>query len=275
MGDFRLSDANVGQFSAGVAASSVQQPVTSGAVDTKGSWTVLVADVGEPITEILLYMGELISVSAAATGLLLDVGIAPVGAGAGTETVLVADLLFSMQAGHACVRLPIMVPRGYRISVRTASSTASKVTRWGITTISGGMYGQDGAQAATTLGAVTTGSTGFVMTAPGSTNTKAAWSVLSASTARFARWLTLCLGGPATTAATAALSLVDIGYGGAGAEAVLLGDIPFDLNSSEQARSAPITVPCNIPAGSRLVARYQATSTATAARPTLTAVLYS
>jgi len=275
MGDFALLDAVVGDCSPGDAAASRQTLVTGSAtIDTKGSWAVVVASTGEPVDGFLLCFAANIDTSAAQRGCLVDVGIAPVGGAAGTESVIVADMLYAQHTGFTNAWIPRQVPKGYRISVRLAGSTASQAARIGIITVAGGMAGLDGAMSSVTYGAVAAGSTGAVLTTATVVNTKSVWTVLSASMSHAARWISVFAGGPATATNTAAFALIDVGYGAAGLEVPYLRDLPMDISLTEQSRFCPVTVPFSAPAGTRLVARYQATSIAVTAKPALTVVTY-
>jgi hypothetical protein len=97
----------------------------------------------------------------------------------------------------------------------------------------------------------------LLLTAPGTNNTKSAWTEVSASTPFDAAgfWVNVYHTG------TTGFQLLDIGIGGPGSEIVLLPDwpcmrpaMPWGLGSQ--------WIPLRIPAGSRVVARYQASAVA-------------
>jgi hypothetical protein len=95
------------------------------------------------------------------------------------------------------------------------------------------------------------------LTAPGSTNTKSAWTQLSAS-APFdvaGLWVTVSAGGANGSA------LFDIGIGGAGSEQVIVPNVPVRRNGGANFGSGPIVLPVAIPAGTRIAARYQSSAT--------------
>jgi hypothetical protein len=103
------------------------------------------------------------------------------------------------------------------------------------------------------IGAVPGSSAGTVVTAAGSANTEGAWVELVASTAAEASWIEVVLAVP-----TGTRFLVDIGTGGAGAEAVLLPDLHTDsANSTSSGITAVYRFPVAIPAGTRIAARCQ------------------
>lgn len=110
--------------------------------------------------------------------------------------------------------------------------------------------GSEGHQRAASTGAVT-------LTAPGSTNTKGAWTQLSAA-APFdvaGLWV-MCASGGANGAA-----LFDIGVGGAGSEQVVVPNVPARRVGGANYGSGVIPLPVAIPAGSRIAARYQSSAT--------------
>ena len=113
-----------------------------------------------------------------------------------------------------------------------------------------------GAQRFTSIGATTASTTGTSLTSPGSTNTKAAWTQLVASTAHDAAGM--ILEGHFTAPSGAGYGLADIAVGGSGSEVVLVADIPLMRLSSQQYGWAPIILPIAIAAGTRLSARFQA-----------------
>jgi hypothetical protein len=89
----------------------------------------------------------------------------------------------------------------------------------------------------------------------GNSNVKGSWTQLIASTSDAAALLVIW----ATVGTSGRRYLLDIGVGGAGSETVLISNVQI-VNSA--ALSIPIMVPINIPPGSRIAARCQATSNA-------------
>jgi hypothetical protein len=98
------------------------------------------------------------------------------------------------------------------------------------------------------------------LTAPGSTNTKSAWSQFVASSAGdcCALYLKGIVGG-----AVAHRVSIDIGFGGAGSEVVVVADLFFSTGNYGSAAYTTISqlIPLNIPAGTRVAARYQSDNT--------------
>lgn len=98
-------------------------------------------------------------------------------------------------------------------------------------------------------------SLGATVTAPGTNNTKGAYATLLASTARDAAGILLT--GQYTRASGAAFALADIAVGAASSESVIVPNLLFARRSSNNIETHPVWIPCQIPAGSRISARYQ------------------
>lgn len=106
-----------------------------------------------------------------------------------------------------------------------------------------------------TLGADTTGSIGTAIAAPGATNTKTGWQVISASTgisssAFLVAWRSVTANGD---------TLFDIGIGGAGAESVIIADVMSGRQAGWNVATGYYTFPRAIPSGTRVSARFQST----------------
>jgi hypothetical protein len=277
MGDLSVSSGGRGQ-SVPNTLSLLPGMTASPTPHNKGSWLTMIADTKEPLIGLWAYLGSFINTAGANNQRLTDIGIAPVGAAINAESVLVANIAWGHQNGYPNIFLPIKVPAGYRISGRTQSLAASGTNRLGITTIpAGGALSMfEGCDKSATVGVITANTTGTPMSLPGAINTKGAWTVLTASTPFAARWITFVISGVDSAAVIANTNiLADLGYGGAGSEQSLISDVPVATTASEQIFSSAYTVPCNIPAGSRIVARYQAgSSVAAASNPCASAILF-
>jgi len=114
-----------------------------------------------------------------------------------------------------------------------------------------------GAQKLTTVAADAAASRGTTVTAPGANNTKGAYTELVASSAHDADALLVVL----QIGLNAVGYLVDIAIGGAGSEKVVVPNIPHgSANSTRDTDSLAVIVPLAIPAGTRISARYQAST---------------
>lgn len=116
----------------------------------------------------------------------------------------------------------------------------------------------DGAQRVDAYGAATGTSEGTTITVPGSTNTKGSYTQLTSSTSADAVGLVVS----GRISGSAALSvLIDIAVGGSGSEQVIIADMVGVRLPSANSGWAPFFIPISIPAGTRISARYQTTST--------------
>lgn len=227
--------------------------VTSGAVDTKGSWAEMDASTEDDIYELEVTLATTTAVNATNTSTLLDIGI---GAG-GAEQIVVADL----QIGHMPLQLaywtiPIFIPAGTRLACRTQSAQAAKAINILLRGRSARVPGQTPARYCLTYGVVTASSRGTNIAIPGSLNTKGAWTELTAATAERLSGLIICTGSGSNNMAAQQI-LLDIGVGGAGSEQVIIPDLLSIYNTSEQLfpYGLPRIQGIDLPAGVRLAAR--------------------
>lgn len=114
-----------------------------------------------------------------------------------------------------------------------------------------------------TIGADAASTTGTLITAHATVNTKGSWTELAASTAGTASWIDVEIAALSSTARI----LVDIGLGASGSEVVLLGNLHFD-GSAANSDNAVYRFPVAIPAGSRVAARIQASASGATVRVT-------
>lgn len=116
-------------FSKTASISNQTTVTTSGSNNTKGSWVELESSTDYAVSGFYLIV-DAAARSANQQRILLDVGIG----GAGSEHVLVPDLLFSTgdivdrgQGGHY-VYIPMYIPAGTRVSARTQVNTSAPRT---------------------------------------------------------------------------------------------------------------------------------------------------
>jgi hypothetical protein len=262
-----LADSGLQAMGGQLTSTSLLTSVTAGLANVLGSWVEMFPAAPFPVSAMLVHVGKAnLAVAAVNTQVMFDVGTGP----NGSETPIVQDVAMGGCLAFSSWLIPVTIPVGTRIATRLRSLVASKATPMGMS-IMGGGFGAEGGYKATTYGAVTSGSRGTILTAPTVVNTEAAWTVLSASTTSPMRWALVGLAAPNTATATAADCLLDIGVGGAGVEAAIISDISFGVSANEEINHPhPLLFPVNVPAGSRLVARYRGTSTAATASPSVT-----
>lgn len=191
---------------------------------------------------------------------LIDVGVGAVGA----EVVIVPNLQYQTFNDFAAearfYRVPYPLAAGQRVAMRSQASTAAVPTvRCGIMAQAGNPLDAVGTQRAMTYGANLATSQGTLIDPGGTINVKGAWTQLVAATLYPIRRLALAIVPPSNV--VFASWSVDIGVGAAGAEVVLVPDIPFgaaDIGKSIGPQVADYQV--NVPAGTRLAVRAQCES---------------
>lgn len=228
---------------------------------TVGGWTEIVAATTKPVTMLHVRIDAATLSSGTDSSMLLDVGV-----GAAASEVAIIP---SLAAGYHSVNqyrvydIPVYIPAGSRVAVRCQSAitlATCAVRMWGDT-----MPGyEQPAPSCIAIGAVTAASQGTVLTAPGSLNTKGAWTELTASCPQPLRAVVVQTQGASDLALGAAYVVVDIGVGAAGSEVVVVNDVEYLGGSSESLDATqPVTFGVSIPAGARIAARYaRAASTA-------------
>lgn len=238
-------------------------PTTGGSAHTKGAWSQVVAATSAPAHGIILVPFGANYANVTDTSTLVDVGIG----GAGSEVVIVPNVATGYASGSQTspIVLPVYVPQGSRIAVRAQSTRTSQAVSLGVALIRTQVTRLPSPTALVNIGANTAMSRGVDLTAPGSTNTKAAWTEVTSSAPMALQALAVCLQGAAGTTFTASEFLLDIAVGASGAETVVIPNFYGQCSSSEAVitGSVPSLWPVNIPAGARIAARYQRSANST------------
>lgn len=237
--------------------------VASATPNTKGVYTELIASTAFEAQTLIVNTLTTITTSTVATGTLLDIAVG----GSGSEVVLISDIPIGFRASNQQFICPILVPSGSRISARIQGQVISQSVTVNVILRQHGDHSAP-PTTATTYGVSSSLSTGAALTAAVSVNTKSAYTELTSSTGSAFTRLLVCISGN-TANATAATGLMDIATGAAASEVVIIPDIYYEVTAAEFWTPFGISLPftVSIPAGTRLSARYQATATATGARP--------
>lgn len=263
-----LDSSLIAQGGAVLSPSGMTTVTASATVHTKGPWTELVASC--PETSLLNIRFLQASPATTDTAVLIDIGIGP----AGSEVVVVPNMHTGGWNGIPGVILPLAIPAGTRIAARIQSAVASKTIEMQVHCGGGGVVPADAVGDAITYGADTAASAGTTLTTVGSANVKGAWTELVAATTRDHRFIVPFPGKPAGTTVPATNGLIDIGIGPAGSEVVLVPDLYYETYTSEVMTPNNPLLPCRIPAGTRLSARYQSTGTTAAGAPRVAVTLF-
>jgi len=257
MGDWAVATPSRITGVATTANSNATQVDADPAANTKGAWVQLVAST--PAADSLTL---LISSGQASGHYLIDIGIG----GAGSEQVLVADLMFSaMVRVITPVTFPLHIPAGSRLSARCQSRLIDQFVLIGAVLTSGGHNRPTPLSAVSTYGAVTGDSGGTLVNAGGTANTIGTIVQLTSATTRAHKGLIVAASRPDNTVTIAANygHLANIYAGGAGSEQLLAGPLRYNAGVTS-AMQTPVflgPLPCDLPAGTRLSMAIQSSVT--------------
>lgn len=250
-----------------VSASSDPMSFTSAAVaNDMGAWAEVTAATARTSYGVTFLCRSPVTSTNLNSSAYVDIGVG----GSGSERVIVEGIQIGFSLGNYAVFVPILIPGGVRLSVRVRAARTAQAYDGQLVL----HYGQrDAWGRSTTYGINTAESGGVAMTAPGSINTKGAWTEITASTTAPIRYLL-----PTIQPANAATltnnvdGLFDIGVGGSGSEVPIMSDMSFRYTTAES-QTAPVEgLYVNIAAGSRLAARFAASATPQSPRITLIGV---
>lgn len=241
-----------------VEASSVPTAITASvSTNVKGSYSEVIAATSFKSAGFLFQN----LCTTATADYLLDIAIGPVGG----ETVIVSDLLISSQSvGNLVVQIalfPIAIPAGSRISARCQSSDASAALNIVLQLIKGGVFQAMGLTRCSSYGPDTSDSGAQVVDPGAVANTKGAWTQIVAATDPI-EWAVIALGNRNNAVQAISNNLLDIGIGSPGSEQALITDLYYRCHTTGDCFDPVLTaLPLRIPAGSRLAARCQSTTT--------------
>lgn len=233
----------------------VRTTSASATAHVKGAWNELVASTAEDYDCLLFMFGQVTS----NTSHLIDVGIG----GAGAEQVIVADLHTSQGNNTSeWFTIPRAIPAGTRIAVRSQCSTASSQFRSAVMGVKGGFLYPQGGGDIVTMGAAAADSGGTSIDSGATANTYGAWVQLAASTTGDLKAMTVRTGGKNNTTPTTGQGLLQIGVGAAAAE-VGLFEVPLITGTAldNYGPCPSFWFPVDVPAGSRIAARWMASYT--------------
>ncbi len=273
MPDWGLWDGQRFETNADTAASGGTAVTMVNNNGAKAGWTTLIASTAFEASWLTLLVGA----NAAITRHLIDIGIGA----ASSEFALIENIHIGHQsAGPTCVlQMPVSIPAGTRISCRGVVALASGTNTIRVQAIlgAGGWRTPAPLGRCTTWGASLVDSGGTeIGTANTTANTKGAYTQIVASTDHDVKWLCVGFGHNAVTIAASIHWLVDIAVGALAAENNIVQNLWAYMSGGADTIQHPyVCMPVNIPAGSRISARHQASvSNATATDPPLDIVLH-
>lgn len=236
--------------------------MVNGAANTKGSWVV--ANTTTTDWHGFFVQPTTTGVAATNTARLMDIAIGP----SGSEVTIVANLSVGHHSVPSPIFIPLFVPSGVDVSIRSQGVIASdskSCAVWGIA-------GQGAAppwiyRRCTTYGTDAANSRGTAINGGATANTEGAWTQIAAATTYDHRAVMVTIGlGRGGTAVTGCNASFRVGMGGAGSEVDLTGHawtwIPTTSENYEPGRGhtwSPQEL--SIPAGSRLAASVLSSAT--------------
>lgn len=237
-------------------------PSTAGVAHDPGSWVEVTASVAFDVSWMWVEVGDTFS-SGANSSTLLDIGTGA----AASETAVVSNIPIGYRDDTLIAGFPVAIAAGTRIAVRVRGAQTSNSKDLRILLGSNGIDVADN-PTTVTMGANTAASKGVSLADPAGADTNTpvwgAWTEITASTpSDLAGVLFLPqLDSGAAIGGSYVLRL-DFGYGGSGSEASFGFNSRWTCSNNEiiypQGPNIALTnsfVYANIPAGTRLVARY-------------------
>jgi hypothetical protein len=224
---------------------------------TKGSITEVIASTAVDAHALSVTLNST-AVSGADTSMLVDI---MVGA-ASSETVLIPDVPAGFLAAATTYVFPVFVPKGTRLSSRCQGAVSADTVTVGLSVLRWPAGALTLPRYLTTYGTNAAASQGIIPTAPGSLDTKGAWTqVTAATTERLGAIIPVFQGGGNTTSSAAGANrgmLCDVGIWNGASYDVIIPDLAVDLTSAEVVTTFFPGVPfaVNIPRGSQLGVRY-------------------
>jgi hypothetical protein len=180
-----------------------------------------------------------------------------VGVGAGGSEKVVAEFWYrgaphGESGGSVSVYLPVAVNKGQRVAVRIRSASwASRTAYLALTPVLASWLHPVGYSGIATLAAKAANDAG------GTAHTLSAWTQVVASTAKPAKALIISIKGYHDNASTA---IWNVGVGAAASEIIVGAGVLS--NWGYYSHSSTILIPVDVPAGSRVAFRHQASSNA-------------
>lgn len=235
-----------------MATSQVAAVATASATpNVKGSYSELTASTPFNINGIFIHLIGPGAGSAARATVDFATG------GAGSETVLIADILLSQggasrDCGSPGIYFPVSISSGTRLAVRCAASIGSATVGIQVTLIPGPLEPEPLSFA--TYGI--SGTNGVAIDPGAVVDTKGAWFEIVSLTAIVIRYLVVLLSQAADTGLNSASFAYDIGVGLPGSELVVIPNIFTTTNNGvDSLMLVQFPYIINIPVGSRIAAR--------------------
>lgn len=234
--------------------------LTSGAAaNTKGGWTQVVAATTGDAQWVVLQVLKPYGTSPNSYG--IDIGIGA----AGSEVALVSNLtLAGGTQPLVAYQLPLTIPAGSRIALRSQNNTASAPCYYTMQTFADSAFGGVSGSAIDTFGFNASVTLGTALDPGATANTKGAWAQLVASTPAAIAGIVASFDTQGRTTGTSNIDyLFDIAIGASGSERIILPNYYNFMTGAGLATLITVSdlMPLAIPAGSRIAARCQSGNT--------------
>lgn len=233
-------------------------PASSASTHTKGTYSQLVASTSADASG--LYFG-VNNAAASGRSFLLDLAI---GAAASEQVILSNFLIDQPLRFVASLHLPALIPAGSRLSARVQCDTGSQQVTIAGFLLAGGLWSESVGAPILTLGANTATSKGTPVDAGAVISTYGAWTTIEASTSADIVAINVRKGCNRNTAPVEAnlySNYLQIGVGAAASEQVIARLPVAATTSGYMGVGFEGWLPCSIPAGSRVAARFLANTT--------------
>lgn len=270
MSDWGYAEGSYDTEAAGAATSTSNGTAITapGSTNTKGAWTQLIASTAFDAVAIVV-TGNVSG--SGENNVLIDIGVGA----SSSEQVVVPDLLAKrMPSADGYVGpfvLPVRIPSGSRVSCRyqTDSSPTLNIAAVLIADVMAGMtYGEE----VVVYGSVSATSKGTSVDPGGTANTKGSWVQMTSSATINSQTLMISAMPNTSSAGSGTHWLVDIGFGAAASEQVVLSNLHLSAETSYHVTRAGISLPLQIPAGVRVAMRCQSSNNIAGSRELLCAL---
>lgn len=228
--------------------------VIGGAANTKGAWTQITACSGISVGFAYLNLRS-DNTAAKRVQALFDIGIG----GAGAEVPVFSNIPYSTGNGIgngyvSPISFPLSVPSSDRLSVRVQAQTPTSTLVLSLILVGMRFQGPKEVSQWVTLGANEANSRGVDL------NTQSTWFEITPSTPMDFKHLLSCVTDENAAGSVAAISIFDVGIGEAGTEVILASYSLRNLYTYDGPTPKITYIPVSVPAGSRLVARWDQTA---------------
>lgn len=254
MGDFSLrgDQSKVESFGQDTATTGGLVVTAGGTAHTKGAWFELIASTTFDYSSINM---NIRSSTTTRTG-IYDIAVGS----AGNEKPIVEDMYIVIYGNNrqgVFIELPVHIPAGSRVSIRSQSNVASPLSVVCGHGISSSFSSPESLAKVVSYGVDLAASKGTVIEPGSSIHIKGVYSELEASTAESLRGIYISVGDNINPASGNRSWLIDLAIGAAASERVLVENMFVHSSPDENMIPSIQFFPISIPSGSRIAVRAQ------------------